>query len=87
MSIRPEDTADEWQRLLYLCVHHVYAGHGALDSFLCGPDLDRRVQLVIAEARTNETLQLELRDTLTAQTEWSAEQHTLLRVAAQGSMS
>jgi hypothetical protein len=82
-STRPEDTSEEWQHLLRLCARGLCIGHGALDSFLSGPDLAQRVDLVVAEARNNATLRLELRDTLTMpQAEWSTEQHARLRAAA-----
>lgn len=83
VSTRPEDTLQEWQQILLLCANDIYVGFGALDSFLSGPDLDRRVELVIAEARNNATLRLELRDTLTMpQSECSAQQLDRLHSAA-----
>ena len=60
-----------WRHILKLCEREKHFGTGALDSFLSGPDLERRVALVESGAKTNDWLKLELRDALGLnQDEW-----------------
>jgi hypothetical protein len=73
-----------WRHILRLCELKRPCGFGALDSFLSGPDLERRIQLVEQESRTNTTLRSELSDTLglNQSSDWTPEQHERLRNAA-----
>lgn len=61
----PAATDAEWTRVLDACARGWPIGFGLLDSFLDGPDLDRRIALIEAEAPRNAWLRAELRDTLT----------------------
>jgi len=83
MSTAPEDTEKEWAYLLKLCDLKRSIGFGALDSFLSGPDLEKRVALVETQAVKNEWLRLELADTLTLNqsNDWTPSQyHRLSRL-------
>ena len=57
-------TENEFQYILFLCKQEASIGFGALDSFLSGPDIERRVRLIESEAMYNAYLRSELRDTL-----------------------
>ena len=57
-------TEQEWEFIKRLISAGREIGFGALDSFLCGPDIDRRVDLVLAEAPKNAALRLQLRDAM-----------------------
>jgi hypothetical protein len=77
----PGATEAEWRVILDLCRKQRSIGFGALDSFLSGPDLERRVALVEAEAVCNEWLRAESRDTLAPDQseEWTGDQHAWLK--------
>lgn len=57
-------TEQEWEFIKRLISAGREIGFGALDSFLSGPDIDRRVDLVLAEAPKNTALRLQLRDAM-----------------------
>ncbi len=80
------DTDAEWLRILDGCARKAAIGFGLLDSFLSGPDIERRVALVEAEAGNNPWLRLELRDALTMDqsASWSALHTARLARAANG---
>lgn len=84
-STSPSATHTEWARLLDCCKQQLPIGFGMLDSFLSGVDIDRRIDLVVAEAKTNVWLRLELRDTLTLNQsrDWSTAQRLRLTRAAE----
>lgn len=84
LSPLPKHTEIGWRHILRLCGDERPIGHGALDSFLSGPDLDSRIKLVADEVGKNEWLRLELKDTLTLDqtADWSKEQMARLRDAA-----
>jgi hypothetical protein len=77
----PRATESEWRVILALCRKQRPIGFGALDSFLSGPDLERRLALVETEAVSNEWLRVELRDTLALDQskEWTANQHARMK--------
>ena len=78
-----ESTANEWATILRLCAEEREIGFGALDSFLSGPDLERRVRLVVDEAPGNAWLRIQLKDTLQLdQTQWGTRILGVLRRAA-----
>lgn len=60
----PSQTDAEYQYLLFLCEQGVPIGFGALDSFLSGADIEKRVSMIEREAKQNEYLRGELIDTL-----------------------
>jgi hypothetical protein len=74
-----------WRHILKLCAANLPCGFGALDSFLSGPDLERRIQLVEQESKSNKYLRFELSDTLSLNqsADWSPEQVERLRKASQ----
>lgn len=76
VSSAAEDTTEVWSHLLLLCKQEVHIGFGKLDSFLSGPDLERRLDLVEEECKSNEWLRLELKDTLglDQSSDWSDKQ-------------
>jgi hypothetical protein len=80
----PLETDAQWRRVLAACKSQLHIGFGLLDSFLSRPDLDRRINLVVAETATNEWLRDELRDTLSLDQshDMSPEQVERLRGAA-----
>jgi len=84
MDPDPGQTESGWSVLLRLCELQRSIGFGALDSFLSGPDLERRVALVETHARSNEWLRVELRDTLGLDhsSEWTPEHHDRLKRVA-----
>lgn len=63
-STDPQDTLKEWERLLYFCEKEYHVGFGFLDSFLSGPDIENRIDLVEEEIKKNSWLRLELFDTV-----------------------
>ena len=89
MNPEPGATDRQWAEILRLCREEAAIGFGALDSFLSGPDLDRRIALVEREAPVNLWLRLELRDTLALDqsNDWTPAQHERLRRAAFGAGS
>ena len=58
-------TDREWKRVLDACARELPIGFGLLDSFLSGPDLERRIELIVNSASASDTLRLELADTMT----------------------
>jgi hypothetical protein len=58
------DTEKEWGKVLFFCKQKQPIGVGLLDSFLSGPDIERRIDLVKEEVKTNVWLRLELCDTV-----------------------
>lgn len=64
LSNHAKDTKSEWAYVLALCHRRYPIGLGVLDSFLSGPDIKGRIDLVEREAKQNEWLKLELKDTL-----------------------
>jgi hypothetical protein len=75
-----DHTETEFSYILFLCEKGIPIGFGALDSFLSGPDLERRVKLVEEAAWQNENLRNELADTLSLDqsNDWTEEYHALL---------
>jgi hypothetical protein len=63
-STKPEDTKKEWNKILMLCEKKVHIGFGLLDSFLSGPDIERRTKLIKDEIKNNNWLRNELMDTV-----------------------
>ena len=59
-----EATEDAWDLIIQACEMDISIGLGMLDSFLDGPDLNRRISLIHDEVTSNEWLRAELRDTL-----------------------
>lgn len=80
----PLKTENEFQYILFLCGQQVPSGYGALDSFLGGPDIERRVSMIEHEAKQNAYLRSELADTLNLNQskDWSKDQHQKLCVVA-----
>jgi hypothetical protein len=79
------DTDRGWKHILNLCgQENASFGFGALDSFLSGADLEKRISLVEVECPRNATLRLALRDTLqlNQSSEWTEEQERRLVLAA-----
>ncbi len=76
VSPESEDTEANWNYILELCRRKYAIGYGVLDSFLFGPDLERRMALVEHEAVNNPWLRGELKDTLhlNHENEWTTEQ-------------
>ena len=79
----PSKTDIEFQYILFLCAKNLPIGYGAWDSFLAGPDIERRVCLE-TEAKHNEILRTELIDTLNLNQskEWTIDQHQHLSTIA-----
>lgn len=63
-STKPEDTEEVWSKILMLCEKEYHIGFGLLDSFLSGPDLEKRIELVENEIKRNNWLRSELLDTI-----------------------
>jgi hypothetical protein len=84
LSPLAKDTERGWRHIKELCDRQVSIGFGALDSFLSGPDLERRISLVEAEANSNEWLRRELQDTLTLNqsSDWNEDQHRRLTLVS-----
>lgn len=83
LSPLPKHTEIGMRHILNLCKHERHFGTGALDSFLSGPDLERRIVLIEKEALTNQWLRSELKNIfLFDQTEWSDEQKIRIERAA-----
>lgn len=80
----PEATETNWLYILELCRREYAIGYGVLDSFLSGPDLVRRMELVRDEVPRNPWLKAELRDTLhlNQTNDWTPEQLRLMRSLA-----
>lgn len=79
-----EDTEANWSYILELCRRKYPIGYGVLDSFLSGPDLDRRMALVEGEVPRNAWLKGELQDTLNLDQskDWTEEQlRSMMRLA------
>jgi hypothetical protein len=81
VSPEPQDTEHEWAYVLCLCIKRYPIGFGVLDSFLSGPDLDRRIHLIADEIASNGWLRLELRDTLSLNhsADWTSQQYQFLK--------
>ncbi len=84
LSPLARDTERGWRHILKLCEREIACGFGALDSFLTGPDLERRMSLVEKEALVNLGLKSELCDTiqLNQSKDWSPEQILRMQKAA-----
>ncbi len=60
----PKDTDGGWKIILELCSQRKHFGFDILDSFLSGPDLDNRINLLVEEVEVNGWLKDELKDAL-----------------------
>jgi hypothetical protein len=64
LSSARSDTTEVWLNILEMCRRHYPIGYRILDSFLSGPDIERRLELLQIEVPLNEWLRDELKDTL-----------------------